>query len=259
MKKILEDLIDNVTRFKPVEFVIIKNDDEGNTIATCIPRTPLMMIKVDMGKLPEFEKPICLGNLGFLKAALSSDQFSEDESKVKFQEGISKDGMDIFTGIEFKSKRMKANYCSIDPKAVKETAQLNNFPPKLPEADNVVKINISENLPMDFRKAFSLQGMLGGTGTSMAKLIVLDDDDLYFSFPQGETSIDILISDNVDLESLPQNLKFDAELLNMAMNNVNKYKNGYFSISSKALDVHYSTGDMEFTIRIPKNTVVKQL
>lgn len=254
MKKLMKSMLGNITQFKTVEFVIIKNNDDKETIATGIDVNKSMMITANMGNIPEFDTMMCLGNLQFLSRLYDQDQFMDDKGKMDLIAGESFQGDDIYMGITFKGSRLSAKYNAVDPKVVQTRSRITKFPPVINEMPSDLAFDVGTDLATDFKQASILQKMMATKNTAQVH-VAIEDGNLLFRFPYNGNAVDLIMMTDVS-DQIASDLRFDAEKLQMIVSSMLNYENGRISIGSSFLDIKYRGDDIDYHIRLPKKVVI---
>lgn len=259
MKNILRSTLTNMTQFKSLEFIIIQNNDDGETIATGIDPKKSMMITANLGKHPEFERPLCLGNLNFLKKIFDQEQIMGANGKMELREGESFQGEDIFEGIKFTGPRLTINYTAVDPRVIKERARISKkFPPVINEMTSDFSFDIETTVAEEFRQAAMLQKMMATKDDAVIR-VTNANNNVSFNLPYGQNSIELVMVEGVADNTIKPDLRFDAEKMERVISSIINYENGKISLGASFIDIKYSGEDVSYHIRLPKKTVGVQV
>jgi len=258
VKNVLKSVLHDMTQYKTLEFIIIKNNDDGRTIATGIDTNRGMMITADMGTFSEFDKMICLSNLNFLKKILDQEQIMGAKGKMELVEGESFTGEDIFTGIDFSGPRLSIKYSAVDPRVVQDKARNKKFPPTINEINSDIEFSVEDTLAEDFRQAVQLQKMMAIKEDALVYVKTVDGN-LVFGFPYGKNGIDLVMRENIDENSIAMDLKFDSEKLERAFVSLMNRAEGKILLGASFMDIKYKDEDVAYHIRLPKKSVAKKL
>jgi len=258
LKNILKTTLANMTQFKALEFIIIANNEEGETIATGIDPTKSMMITANMGSFTEFDTMMCLGNLNFLKKIFDQEQIMGSKGTMELLEGESFQGDDIFTGIKFAGPRLTINYSAVDPRVLKERARLKKFPPLINKMEGDLVFSVEPTIAEEFRQAAMLQKMMATKDDAVVK-IIHDGDNLVFRLPYSSNSIDLIMTTGVKDDTIVNDLRFDAEKMERVIGSILNYANGDLTIGGSFLDIKYTGDGVSYHIRLPKKTIGVQV
>ena len=259
MKNVLKSILSDMTQYKNLEFVIIKNNEDGHTIATGINTERRMLITANAGSYSEIDTMLSMGNLPFLKKILDQEQMSGDTGKMELVAGTSQLGSDIYKHILFKSPRMNIKYSAVDPRAVQEKARNTKFPPVINDLPISIKLNIEEHTVDDFKQAAALQRMMSPAEESLMHVNVDDKSNLIFGFPYTNNSIDVIVANNIESSDVPTDLKFDVEMLEKAFRLLSNRSNRKILLSSKFMDIKYTSYLISYHVRFPIKTIVKRM
>jgi hypothetical protein len=239
MQPYLADVLDHITKFDTIQFVMINNEGE-HTIASGFAKDKQILVLAQSPSKEEFGTPACLGNLRYLGKILSMEPIRGKEGKVELVYGNGGDGSQIVHKMKFAGPRLKVDYQATDPKVDSVTR------PNIKAMTWAIRCSLEPDHSRQFNDAAGLQAIVDSKNDVFT--VSIQDGALTFLFGSAHQKTEMSIAEVTG--SIPP-IRFSISKFRTVLGLVSAAGGGTLELSDKAAKFSWKTAEAEYTAVLP--------
>jgi len=247
MKKILTQVIKQVTRVSAIEYLMIEQTESETYFKAFCTRKRVFFL-ASTPRIEELEANACLANLSFLSRLFAMGQFADDDSTMEMRYRNDNAGNNALEKIIFKGKSAVVEYPAMD-------AAMTGL--KMPTGINVVlpvTVEVSADMCDEIKSMSNLQNIMmrsSGIKNEEARVSLKKENNIVtaeFEYPRSNTVLtldDNNVGDDINIP-LPLNtadFQLCAEL-------IRANEGGTIKFGSSAMQVEFNSDEVEYKVMV---------